>query len=597
MKIRRLAILLALLALCSCNGKAPQTTDTPTTSEEITEQLHDGFVEPPYLSSFYDIIKNNAEGSHTELYILSTLEADFRSHQNIDSSVTASVAPYYIRIKELSDGSFIMVYNEVKNGDGVRMLTSADGVNWGGYATVFQPTETKKYANPEVIVLANGDLLCCAAWRITPDYLTNNSKGGIEIKRSTDNGKTWSEAQNVSTGLAWEPYFLQLRSGEVQLYWTNTTRYNLPGGNNTSTGTALLRSYDNGVTWTGNPKIPYSGQVVAKQATEYYDHVQFYTDQMPVAVELQNGTIALALESRLDRDGNCYVTMAYSPDNWSVNIPKNGEGPADKQENMNRGGGPYLAQFPSGETVLKYSYSTIFNLKLGDPEARVFTKNALKFDDMKNFSSFELLSNGHTVICSGGAPYTDEKGAECFTVCTQRVNLNHALFLAEQEVTVDGNGAEWKNNGEALFVGSKSQAQMSVRFARSGEGLGVLIDRLDYDITSEDSSTVRIALPHNKLSYIEITVKGDGSHKAFMIADGEHRDITVQCAVTNFGKPDNVEDTDEGMLIELLIPSEYLPESISVCPALYNKDTGKAGTYDQPEWNYETVNTTWYPLK
>lgn len=582
-------LILSSLLLASCGGESPAvTTSVPDTLPPEPAK--------PSLTSFYELNSVHKEGSHSELYSYSYIEADYRSVNHIEKDVSKTVEPYYVRIKELSDGSFIMLFNEVKNGEGVRMLTSADGVNWGNYSTVFEPTKTKKYANPEAIVLNNGDILACAAWRITPDYLTNNSMGGIEIKRSTDNGKTWSEAYNVSTGLAWEPYFMQLRSGEVQLYWTNTTRYNLPSGNNTSTGTALLRSYDNGVTWTGNPKIPYSGQVVAKQATEYYDHVQFYTDQMPVAVELQNGTIALALESRLDRNGTCCVTMAYSPDNWSVSIPKDGVGPADKNENFTKGGAPYLAQFPSGETVLKYSHSTVYHLCIGDPAARIFT-TPIKMNYLKNFSSFEMLSSGHTVLCSGSAPFTQAKDETNFTVCTQKVNLNHAITAERMNITVDGISNEWSKDAEALFVGSVSQAQMSVRFAMGDAGLGILIDRLDNDITSEDGVTVKLALPHNSISCIEITAKVDGTVKAEYIADGSRKNIEIQCASSILGTLDDGSDTDEGVITEILVPAEYLPENIAVFPTLINKDTGKTAKEDVIDSLHSTNNSKWIPVR
>ncbi len=590
-KVNRLfSLILCALMLSACGEKTP--------SPEVTDETTDAPAElpEPKLTSFYEINPAHAEGSHTELHEYSYIEADFRSRNRVEKKSTYTTEAHYVRIKELPDGSFIMLYNELNNGDGVRMLRSEDGVKWSKHSTVFYPTDTKKYANPEAIVLANGDILVCAAWRITPDYLKNNSMGGIEIRRSSDNGKTWTDVQNVSTGLAWEPYFLQLRSGEVQLYWTNTTRYNLPNGNNTSTGTALLRSYDNGVTWTGDPKIPYSGQVVAKQATEFYDNVQFYTDQMPVAIELQNGTIALSLESRLDRAGNCYISMAYSDDNWSVSIPKDGEGPEDKNENFTRGGGPYLAQFPSGETILKYNYSTVYHLRAGDPEARTF-KNPIKLGVLKNFSSFEMLSNGHTVLASGSEPFTPSKDETNFYITTQKVNLCHAVTAPNIPIVVDGNSAEWEGVNESLFIGSDSQAQVSMRFARSNEGLGILIDRLDNDVSSEDSVTVKIALPDNNISCIEITANADGTVKAEYIADGARKDINVQCASTVFGTLDDGSDTDEGILTEILVPAEYLPENIAVFPSITNKDTGKPAKTDVIDSLHSTNNTKWIPVR
>lgn len=590
LKILTMMLCGCMLYACGDAGAKTDVTEAPTTDAPVV-------LPEPKLTSFYDINPPHEEGSHTELYEYSYIEADFRSRNRVEKRSTYTTEAHYVRIKQLPDGTFIMLYNEKKNGEGVRMLRSEDGYTWSNYSTVFQPTETKKYANPDAVVLANGDIIVCAAWRITPDYLKNNSMGGIEIRRSTDNGKTWSKIENVSTGLAWEPYLVQLRSGEVQLYWTNTTRYNLPNGNNTSTGTALLRSYDNGVTWTGNPKVPYSGQVIAKQATEFYDNVQFYTDQMPVAVELQNGTFALALESRLDRNGTCCITLAYSDDNWSVSIPKDGVGPEDKNENFTRGGGPYIDQFPSGETLLKYNYSNVFHLSMGDPEARTF-KTPIKLGLLKNFSSYEMLSNGHTVLASGSEPFSSAKDETDFYITTQKANLCHAVTAPKLDnITVDGNGAEWEGVTESLFIGSESQAQVSVRFARCDAGLGVLVDRLDYDLCSDDEFTLKIALPHNKISCIEIVAKADGTVKAEYVADGSRKDITVQCASTLLGTLDDGSDTDEGMLTEMLIPAEYLPEEIRVYAAISNKDTGKPAKADAIDNLHSTDNSKWIPIK
>ncbi|MBE6640117.1 MAG: exo-alpha-sialidase [Ruminococcaceae bacterium] len=594
---KTVALLLSLLTLASCASTPP----TETTADNVTEGS-DPVTEPvklpePKLTSIYELNPKHEEGSHTDMTSTSFLEADYRSRNEISEDIAKATVPYYTRLKQLPDGSYILLYNDEHNGKGVRMLRSEDGVNWGEYSTVFAQYSDKVYANPDALVLQNGDILCCAAWRHTGSYYRNPSKGGISIKRSTDNGKTWGKEQVIFIGINWEPYMLQLRSGEIQIYWTNTTCYVLPSCNNTSTGTAILRSYDNGYTWTGDLSKVYSGQVVAKQATELIDGVQFYTDQMPVAVELQNGTIALALESRLNRNNTYRITMAYSSDNWAESIPLDGEGPADKLTNHFVGTAPYIAQFPSGEVILRYSRLNTSTLHLADPTGHNFTTKTVKLDNMKYWGCIELVDNKHTAVVCSTTRYNEGKENELFRLTTQKVNLNHTLFIKDVDITVDGNSAEWGTDHDALFVGSESQAQMSVRFARSEKGLGILIDRLDYDLTSKDSSTVRIAMPQNKLSYIEVTVNPDGSYTAKKLVDGIHTDIAVECAVTVFGTVDNGDDTDEGYLAEILIPAEHLPEELAVYAMLYNKDTKGAGAYDSPDMMNENNNVEWIKLK
>ena len=600
MKIRTLtATALAALALCSCGGTPPAgITDTPITEgsdKSVTEPVK---LPEPKLTSIYELNPAHEEGSHTDETSTSFLEADFRSRIELSTLVSRAQTPYYTRVKQLPDGSYILLYNDEKNGKGVRMLRSEDGVKWGEYSTVFEPYDDKLYANPDALVLDNGDILVCTAWRFSKTYYTNPMRGGISIKRSTDNGKTWSAEQIIFTGINWEPYMLQLRSGEIQIYWTNTTCHVLPSCNNTSTGTAILRSFDNGYTWTGDTSVPYSGQVVAKQATEVIDGVQFYTDQMPVAVELQNGMIALALESRLNHNNTYRITMAYTSDNWAESIPLDGVGPADKFTNKFVGTAPYIAQFASGEVILRYSRLDTSTLLLADPTGHKFSQQTVKLENMRGWGNIELIDNGHTALVCSTARYNEGKTEEKHLINLQKVNLNHSLTIGRHDVTVDGNGAEWEENRDAIFVGSDSQAQMSVRFSQTEKGLGVLIDRLDYDLTSEDYSSIKLSLPDSRFNYLEIKVYADGRCEATRKYDGVMTEVKIEeCAVTLFGTLDDSSDKDEGFLAEFIIPTELLPEELGVYPILYNKDTSGEGTTDKPSMMNENINTEWVKLK
>ena len=43
------------------------------------------------------------------------------------------------------------------------------------------------------------------------------------MRRSTDNGVTWSEPVSVYQGVNWEPYLLELSSGEIHCYFTDSS--------------------------------------------------------------------------------------------------------------------------------------------------------------------------------------------------------------------------------------------------------------------------------------------------------------------------------------------------------------------------------------
>ena len=101
---------------------------------------------------------------------------------------------------------------------------------------------------------------------------------------------------------------------------------------------------------------PWSGQIVSQTKTENIKGVQMFSDQMPVAVELHNGRIALALETRLDRVPNFRISISHSDDNWATALePFKDVGPATKLTKYCIGAGPYIGQFESGETVVSYN--------------------------------------------------------------------------------------------------------------------------------------------------------------------------------------------------------------------------------------------------
>ena len=594
-KISAIFVLFTML-LTSCAGaKAPETTES---TEQITEATTEAPIPDPVLSDFYQMNAAHKEGSHTDLTDYSYLEADFRTRNELSPSVAKTSLPYYTRVKQLPDGTFLLFYNDEKNGQGVRCLKSENGKTWGSYSTVFSPFSDKVYANPDAIVLNNGDILVCAAWRHKGSYYTNPTRGGISIKRSTDNGKTWGQEQVIFTGINWEPSFLQLRSGELHIYWTNTTCHVLPSGNNTSTGTAMLRSFDNGKTWTGDISTPYSGQVVSKQKTEYYDGVQFYTDQMPVAVELQNGTIALAMESRLNRNNTYRVTMAYSNDNWAETVPANGEGPKDKLTNHFVATAPYIRQFPSGEVILRYSRLETSTLLLADPTGHKFHKELVKLDNTNHWGSIELIDNMHTALAVSTSKYDVDTPNELRKITTQKVNLDHALFApGADSIEIDGNSHDWTNNTDALFVGSASQAQATYRFAKNGDKVYLLIDRLDYDLTDEDTCTVQFSLPGSILDVLSVTVGINGITEQFARISGVKQDISCNAEVTVFGTANDGKAKDEGFLAEIEIPASFFGDEIRVSPTLYNKDTDGKGIADSIEMISATNTTRWIPVK
>jgi hypothetical protein len=97
-----------------------------------------------------------------------------------------------------------------------------------------------------------------------------------------------------------------------------------------------------------------------------------FTDQMPSALQTHpHGRIALAMESHL-ATGDYMISLAYTARNWPDKLAMNEPGPADRQSNLFLGAAPYLARFPSGESVLAYNRASRQYIRLGDRDAREF---------------------------------------------------------------------------------------------------------------------------------------------------------------------------------------------------------------------------------
>ena len=128
--------------------------------------------------------------------------------------------------------------------------------------------DRRRHMTADAVVLANGDILVVSSYRAEQSYRKAVGDNGLVIRRSTDNGRTWLPAQRIYTGTNWEPFILQLRSGEIQVYFTHTApKIHLDGfQERRSSGIAIVRSRDNGRTWA--PAVtgpPYAAHRVMQQ--------------------------------------------------------------------------------------------------------------------------------------------------------------------------------------------------------------------------------------------------------------------------------------------------------------------------------------------
>lgn len=257
----------------------------------------------------------------------------------------------YPRMHRLNDGSLMIAY-ENRRGDVVIAKSSDKGFTWSDTVRVFSHFQYAdnqnrlscrvNVANPEFIQLPNNDILLACNLRPDKDEVFPFT---IALKRSTDNGKTWSPpvtlyeaAPRFSDG-CWEPAFLLLPNGTLQVYFANENPYQ----NSNEQEISMLSSVDGGFIWTKNP------QQVSFRANS--------RDGMPVPVIRENSIYA-AIEDNGFEQFKPFIVKTSIADNWKDPVLANSSNRyAALQKPLPAtvyAGAPYLIHTSGGYFVLSY---------------------------------------------------------------------------------------------------------------------------------------------------------------------------------------------------------------------------------------------------
>ena len=561
------------------------------------------------INSIKDLNLSSSKDSHADSYQYSSLEMNYRESSILgDADLCGFSYAMYPRIKKISENKYFLVCQSGQYGGNILFATSTDGINFSSPKIILSDekilngTDTRRYMTADAAVLSNGDILLVASFRAVNGYRTMVGENGLVSMRSSDGGKTWSEKSVIYVGTNWEPYVLALSSGEIQVYFTATAeKIYLYGYSDEriSSGIGMIRSTDNGYTWTPDVKgAPYAPQYVMKQyVTTRSDGVKCFTDQMASAVVLNNGTIALVGESRFPGTGSSDVykiSVGISKDNWATWIGFDEAGPAIRSSNMFLGAGPYISQFASGETLLTYNRGTTFYTRLGSADALSYA-DVMKVFEVGGFWGSCLMDSSHSaILTSPSVTSSDTSG-----INAARFYLNHDIKAQSLTPTLDGGNEEWSGGTDALFIGSESQAQTSFRFSYDDEYIYVLAERLDRALYSGDSISLMFADDTAKGFYnVKCDPMGvftldyfDGTTRTSKSTDG------IEAAVWVDGTLGVANDTDTGIIYEIKIPRKYVlvKDGIIAFNALvYNKDTeNEKATSDTFSLVDSTNKTTW----
>lgn len=534
--------------------------------------------------------------SHVSEIDRCSLEPDFRTGRVLGEKELGQQMLDYARIKRLQDGTYIMFYQSLRVGYHVYVSFSKDCINWTKGQRVFEgykftnadgEEDIWKYATADAVQLKNGDILVFCIFHSNNHYAKRLDEFGVSFKRSKDGGHTWSEEKVLYNTVNWEPYPMQLEDGEILVFFTDSDW----DWNPNSSGSSILRSKDNGETWTLQKQgiRQFRAKATAKQRSVGTPRIPedstrtVFTDQMPVVCKLNCSNQSLAvLESAGEDQKKLSISLAWEDSHWPTTLTGNMVGPSKRRNHAFDGSGPYIMQFPSGETVITYGGGYgFFACRIGNetgwnlPEREEF----LPFGNRNGrWGSIEKI-DAHTAVAVTTNPY---KGfnVEKAHLMLKHMRLNHRVDAPETAVSVDGKNQDWEKCTDALFLGSDSEAQCSFRFANDGSKLYILAECLDPKVMEGDGLTILLGNGENS----------DGMYRIFV--DASPKKINVNTAEKL--KSASYVSKGEGYMVELSVDKSVLPikdGKLYVNAVLYKGDMSDTFT-NIPVMGYEK----WIPI-
>jgi hypothetical protein len=249
----------------------------------------------------------------------------------------------YPRVHKVGGDTMLLTYHygDINNyWDNIAIRRSTDGGNsWSPPETIMADNNPNYYgfSNPDIIRLNNGWIMLAYTGRGKPD---DNAHSNIQVRISKDRGWTFETPIIAATGRSWEPAMIQLPDGEIQLFYSSEARWwSGPGSTAAQQEILMVKSTDNGNTWTAPKEVAYTAGM---------------RDGMAVPLVLKDGKgIVFPVES-VNNSRSPWILWSSLSARWNYSTPGN-------TTNARRwlatslniwGGAPYIIQLPSGETIL-----------------------------------------------------------------------------------------------------------------------------------------------------------------------------------------------------------------------------------------------------
>ena len=536
-----------VFAMASCQAKAiadNKTVYIHTVEDfaDVREPLnsHVGLEASSVLESMYDYVQ--------------VLEDDFLTAAVPDSAPEQKTS-VYPRIKKMADGRYIMFFQGGQVASRILYSFSDDLKKWSDPEILWNPynittgegKDVRRFTTADAVVLPDGDIIVVCSYRASKGY-KNGIDCGLVLKRSSDNGASWSEPQYIYEGTNWEPYLLCLPNGDIQCYFTDC----IPSIKDS--GTSVITSKDGGRTWNGYRKV-------SRQFKYVSEGHKIFTDQMPCVRLLNDGkTLFGFFEARLEPDfpaddakSTYKMSLVYNDGFEWEDLGDEGEGPKDRLTNVFEGAAGYVSVFPSGETLISCNISSVFSMKLGDADARRFNGRSWTEDwfqpfEENGFWGATEIASDHEAI---GAIYAPEG------LSIGKFYLNHAIDAHVETIKADGDVSDWKQD-HLFFLGSESPAQAIIRPSYDEDNLYLLVECKGRKTATElyiHNAAASDLAPGSSV-YLKL-IADKVMESAALSSKGKGREITVTASVRK-GK---TKDGSEGYLAEIAVPLSVLGAS------------------------------------
>lgn len=480
------------------------------------------------------------------------------------SDKNSTVYNGYARLIQLRDKKLMCTY---ESGGAILVKTSADfGNTWSEAITVVSGSTSVNMTTPDIIQLKDNSILIC--YNPRPIAGNGNEKFSINTIKSYDGGLTWKENQMVYEASSefengcWEPSALQIPSGEIQLFFSNENVYR----NSNEQNISLIRSSDNGLSWTTTPEI-----------------VSFRSgkrDGMPSPILLKNQTeIVFSIEDNgVDNQFKPYIIRNSITENWKQTVDANSNkrnyALEEVLSNPIYAGAPYLAQISTGEVLM--SYQGTENRATNDIN-NADMKVVIGTADAKNFnrkSTPFILSSGKSALWNSIAVLDDDT-VIALTTTNQFSNSSQVWMIkghiipeinaVKETAAIDGqdNESVWSKE-KPIFIGQKSNTQLDANFTYDNDFLYFFAQIKDSQVISTNTVTASDGLniyldpknksliaPGNSIFKLEL-----GQTTAFSIFEGQNSKWKESDKSQGFST--STTKTPNGYRIETKIPWSML---------------------------------------